>query len=211
VPKRRAIAWGSVIGALVILALLPFIFIRYGMRTYSIVSGAMEPALRTHDVVLAEMATYRYSEPREGDIVVFRPPIVAANVFIKRIIGLPGDTLRVHDGIFYRNGKAMSEPYAADKAHYEVEVRNYGVWVDGVKLDPQIANVPPRGKWTAPNRIPDGCYWMAGDTRNNSEDSHVWGFAQRSGTFSTGPRAGQEASFTARAFALVKPQGRLLK
>jgi len=91
-----------------------------------------------------------------------------------------------------------------------MEIRDYGVWVDGAKRDPHEANVPPRDKWSAPDRIPDGCYWLAGDTRN-SEDSHIWGFAQRRGAFFTGPSAGQEATFTARAFALVKPQSRFLK
>jgi hypothetical protein len=105
----------------------------------------------------------------------------------------------------------MNEPYTSEKANYELEVRDYGVWVDGVKLDPSQANIPPRDKWTAPDRIPAGCYWMVGDNRNYSEDSHIWGFAQKDGTFFTGQRAGQAASFTARAFLVLAPQFRSLK
>jgi signal peptidase I len=72
-----------------------------------------------------------------------------------------------------------------------------------------MANIPPRDKWTAPDRIPAGCYLMFGDNRNNSEDSHVWGFAQTGGTFYSGPRAGGRASFTGHAFLLFWPLNRV--
>jgi hypothetical protein len=59
--------------------------------------------------------------------------------------------------------------------------------------------------WTAPDRIPPNCYLMLGDNRNDSEDSHIWGFAQDAGTFATGPRAGERAGFTGRAVVVFWP------
>jgi len=168
----------------------------------------MEPTLQLHDVLLVNEFEYRFTKPHEGDIVVFPPPIISSNPFIKRAIGLPGDRIRVHRGVVYRNGAAMNEPYVADRPNYELEVRDYGIWVDGGKLDPSLANVPPREKWSAPDRIPDGCYLMFGDNRNNSEDSHIWGFAQLGGTYASGALAGQRASFTGHAFLLFWPVNR---
>jgi len=115
----------------------------------------------------------------------------------------------VHEGVVYRNGKALDEPYEAQKPLYEMEIKNYGVYVDGEALDPQQANIPPRDKWQAPDRIPAGCYFMMGDNRNNSEDSHIWGFAQADGTFDAGPDKGQRASFTGKAFLIFWPLDRL--
>jgi hypothetical protein len=66
--------------------------------------------------------------------------------------------------------------------------------------------------WGAPDRIPPNCYLMFGDNRNDSEDSHIWGFAQNHGTFASGPRAGERAGFTGRAFLIFWPitQAKLL-
>jgi len=207
-PSTRTVI-REYLDAFIVAGLVALFLITFVVRTFFIPSGSMEPTLQIHDVLLVNEFEYRFSKPHEGDIVVFPPPLIQPNDFIKRTIGLPGDTLRIHQGTVYRNGIAMVEPYIADKPNYEMEIRDYGVWVDGVKLDPSQANIPPRERWSAPNRIPAGCYWMMGDNRNNSEDSHVWGFAQTGGTFFTGQRAGQKASFTGHAFLLFWPLNRI--
>jgi hypothetical protein len=109
----------------------------------------------------------------------------------------------------YRNGVALTEPYIADKPTYELELKDYGIYVDGFRLDPHLANIPPRDKWQAPNRIPAGCYLMFGDHRTNSDDSHVWGFAQTGGTFYSGVRAGHKAAFTGHASLVFWPLNRI--
>ncbi|BDE05322.1 signal peptidase I [Vulcanimicrobium alpinum] len=195
--------------AFIVAGLVALFLITFVVRTFFIPSGSMEPTLQIHDVLLVNEFEYRFSKPHEGDIVVFPPPVVSPNDFIKRAIGLPGDRIRVHQGVVYRNGVAMNEPYIAEKPTYELEVKDYGIYVDGFKLDPHVANVPPREKWQAPDRIPDGCYLMFGDNRTNSEDSHAWGFAQTGGTFASGERAGQKASFTGHAFLLFWPFNRI--
>jgi signal peptidase I len=195
--------------ALGVLGLAAIICYPFVLRSFFITSGAMLPTLRVNDVLLVNEFEYDLVKPRYGDIVVFPPPIAAGNVYIKRLIGAPGDAVRMHDGIVYRNGVALDEPYTAEKARYELDIKDYGIFVDGTRLDPTTANIPPKALWSAPNRIPDGCYFMLGDNRNDSEDSHIWGFAQADGVFASGARKGQRAGFTGHAFLLLLPSDRI--
>ena len=189
--------------------LAAYILISWVARTYYIPSGSMLPTLQIHDVLLVDKFEYRFHKPNEGDIVVFPPPVPTTDDFIKRVIGRPGDKLKVHAGTVYINDKALAEPYRADAPQYDLEVRDYGIWVnDGFawqELDPRQANIPPKSQWSAPDRLPANCYIMFGDNRNNSEDSHIWGCAQLDGKFATGPRAGEQAGFTGRAFLIFWP------
>jgi len=193
----------------IIAGLAAWVLITFVARTYYIPSGSMLPTLQIHDVLLVNEFEYRISKPHDGDIVVFDPPIPTPNDFIKRLMASPGQTLRIHNGIVYRDGKPLDEPYIAEKPRYELEIKDYNVYVDGTPLDPEMANVPPRSAWTAPDRVPAGCYFMMGDNRNNSEDSHIWGFAQLGGTFASGPEKGRKAGFTGHAFLLFWPPNRI--
>jgi signal peptidase I len=200
----------------IVAGLAAWVLISFVARTYYIPSGSMLPTLQIHDVLLVDKFEYRFHAPREGDIVVFPPPVPTPDDFIKRVIGLPGDQLRIDRGVVYLNGLALKEPYTADKPEYNLEVRNYGIYVSygagWQRLDSSSANVPPAAQWSAPDRIPPHCYIMLGDNRNDSEDSHIWGFAQDGGRFASGPRAGERAGFTGRAFLIFWPpsQARIL-
>lgn len=207
-PSARTVL-REYLDAFIVAGLVALLLITFVVRTFYIPSGSMEPTLQIHDVLLVNEFEYRFTKPHEGDIVVFPPPLISKDDFIKRTIGLPGDQIRVHDGVVYRNGVAMNEPYIAEKPNYELQVRDYGIYVDGNPLDPSMANIPPRSTWSAPDRIPNGCYLMFGDNRNNSEDSHIWGFAQADGAFLAGPLKGQKASFTGHAFLIFWPLDRL--
>lgn len=186
-----------------------WLLITFVARTYYIPSASMVPTLEVGDVLLVDKFEYHFHAPNEGDIVVFPPPLPSPDDFIKRVIGLPGDTIAIRNGVVYRNGVALQEPYIAARPNYDLQIRNYDIYVnDGggwQPLDPTEANIPPRSMWTAPNRIPPHCYLMLGDNRNDSEDSHIWGFAQDAGRFATGPRKGQPAGFTGRAFLIFWP------
>ncbi|MFN2460171.1 MAG: signal peptidase I [Candidatus Velthaea sp.] len=207
-PTTRTVV-REYLDAFIVAGLVALFLITFVVRTFFIPSGSMEPTLQIHDVLLVNEFEYRFTKPHHGDIVVFPPPILSSNDFIKRLIGAPGDTLRIRGGTVYRNGQALDEPYTQARPNYELEIKDYGIWVDGNRLDAELANIPPRAKWSAPDRIPDGYYFMMGDNRNNSEDSHIWGFAQPGGTFATGQRKGERAGFTGHAFLLFYPLNRV--
>jgi signal peptidase I len=198
--------------ALIVAGLAALFLITFVIRTYYIPSISMIPTLTVHDVLLVDEMAYRFGRPHEGDVAVFMPPVDSeGNEFVKRVIGVPGDTLRIADGVVYRNGTPLSEPYENQPPKYDLEIKRYGIYVDGQPLDPKAADVPPQRMWQSPDRIPNGFYVMLGDNRNYSDDSHVWGFAQAGGTFAAGPLAstGKRASFDGRAFLIAWPFDRM--
>jgi len=156
----------------------------------------MAPTLTPGTVVLVDRTAFNYSAPQRGEIDLFKAPVPSADDFIKRVIALPGDRFAIRRGVVYVNGEALREPYVASKATYDFSVRNYSLIVDNgggaTALLRDEANIPPRSQWTAPDRLPDNCYIVLGDNRNDSEDSHVWGCAQNGGKFWSGGVAGQE-------------------
>lgn len=196
--------------AFIVAGLAALLLITFVIRTFYIPSISMVPTLRVRDVLLVDELHYRIQAPSHGDIAVFMPPVPSGgDEFIKRVIGVPGDTLSIRDGIVYRNGKALVEPYENEPPAYDLQIKNYGIYVNGERLDSRSANIPPRMRWSSPNRIPAGFFFMLGDNRNYSDDSHVWGFAQFSGPFASGPLAGKaQASFAGRAFMVFWPLNR---
>jgi signal peptidase I len=198
--------------ALLVAGLLALFLITFVIRTFYIPSVSMVPTLQVHDVVLVDEIAYRLRSPATGDVAVFTPPVDSGGSdYVKRVIGIPGDRISVFNGAVYRNGAALQEPYQNQPPNYTLAIRDYGIYVNGRALDPHQANVPPRQMWRAPNSIPRGCYFVLGDNRNYSDDSHVWGFAQNGGVFEAGPMAARKvrARFVGRAFFILWPLGRL--
>lgn len=199
VPKRSsavtAVRWyldATIVVLLVLLLLFTFV-----VRPFSIPSISMIPTLQIRDVVLVDEFAYHLHPPHFGDLAVFMPPIPSDRLpFVKRVIGIPGDTIRIAHGVVYRDGAALREPYINQAPRYDLDIRNDTIEVGGRPLDPATADIPPRSMWQAPNRIPAGFYLMLGDNRNYSDDSHSWGFAQR-------------GRFIGRAFLVLWPLGRI--
>lgn len=133
----------EVLDAVIYAGVIVFMLIRpFGVQTFQIPSGSMWPTLGINDFIVANKAIYRYSDPKAGDIVVFRPPVEAAqgrewqidpvthemNVdFIKRCIGTPGMVVELRKGQLYRDGKKVDESY---KAYSEVTRRVNGEAVE---------------------------------------------------------------------------------
>jgi len=180
--KQRGVV-REYLDAFIIAGAVALVLMHYVVRTFWIPSGSMEPTLAINDVLLANEIQYRFGSPRDGQIAVFKPPSQVPELgdtdFIKRVIAGPGDTLKIHDGSVYRDGVKLSEPYLKQAPDYELSLQNYDLVIDGIPLDPTRAVVPPKSEWQAPDRVPNGYYIMLGDNRNNSDDSHLWGFLQR--------------------------------
>lgn len=127
--------------------------------SFYIPSESMLPGLEVNDRLLAEKLSYRFHPPRRGDIVVFDPPpkatILAGAAVIKRVIGLPGETIGIRSGLVFIDGQPLSEPYIKEMPAY---------------LEPDWHALGMAG-----GRIPPGAVFVMGDNRNNSADSHVWG------------------------------------
>jgi signal peptidase I len=201
-----------VLDSLIVADLVALFLITFVIRTFYIPSVSMVPTLQIRDVLLVNEIAYRLRRPNDGDIAVFEPPVDSrGSDFVKRVIGVPGDSITIRNGVVYRNGAALREPYENQEPTYDLTIGDYAIYVNGHALDPRAANVPPRTSWQAPNRIPTGFYFVLGDNRNYSDDSHVWGFAQTHGDFAAGPLRARKAraGFTGRAFAIIWPLNRL--
>lgn len=168
--------------ALIAVGLAALFLITFVIRTFYIPSVSMVPTLQVRDVVLVDEIAYRLHTPADGDVAVFTPPVDSGGSdYVKRVIGVPGDRIVIADGVVHRNGTSLRESYENQPPRYTLAIRDYGIYVNGRALDPHLANIPARSMWQAPDRIPKASYFMLGDNRNYSEDSHVWGFARSGG------------------------------
>jgi len=127
-----------------VLALVVFFALRFTIDTVIIIGISMEPSFHSEQRILISKVAYRIHEPERGDVIVFRPTNSEKGEFIKRIIALPNDTVEVKDDAVYVNGTRLKEPYIKNTPSY--------------RLDKQ--------------KIPAGNYFVLGDNRNQSNDSH---------------------------------------
>lgn len=137
------------------------VFLSIGIRTFIaearyIPSSSMEPTLLINDRLIIEKVGYHFNEPKRGDVVVFSATKALQEQgynedFIKRIIGIPGDTVSISQGKVYVNGQVLRENYIKDAPDYNF---------------PEVT-------------VPTGQYLVLGDNRNNSYDSHYWGFVPK--------------------------------
>lgn len=176
-------------------AVLVFLVVRtFLVEAFQIPTGSMENTLQVGDYLLVNKVVYGaeipgtgvsipgYSEPEFGQIVVFEPPRGSGQAdgtnYVKRVVGLPGDTLAMRDGVLYRNGERVEEPYARRANSGTDGYSPSFSWqrrylVKGL-VDPGRYR-PTRDSW-GPIHVPEDSYFVLGDNRGNSEDSRYWGF-----------------------------------
>ncbi len=122
---------------------------------------SMADTLRAGDRFLIDAVSFKLNHgPDRGDLIVFYYPPDRRQIFCKRVVGVPGDHIRIADKVLYRNGAAVSEPYARHTTSL---------------LDARRDTFPPEGDLV----VPDGQYFVLGDNRDNSLDSRYWGCVPR--------------------------------
>jgi signal peptidase I len=163
-------------------------------------SGSMEPTFLVNDRILVEKVSGWTMQPiRRGEILVFYPPPIELGgkdlsmsplnilgrltglpflpidtAYIKRVIGVPGDQIKIEDGVVYINDQPLPEPYKAEKPAYNLHV------LGDIGGRNSVGDyIKPYGDSTEPIIVPPNSLFMMGDNCNNSEDSHVWGFVDQ--------------------------------
>lgn len=158
----------------IIVAVLLALFIRtFVIQAFKIPSGSMLPTLLIGDHLLVNKFIYGIrvpfngkvlvpiKEPKSGDIIVFKFPKDRSIDYIKRVVGVPGDTIQVKNKKLYRNSKQVDDPHA----HFTSTI-----------VLP--AGVSPKDNF-GPITVPEGKYFVMGDNRDNSSDSRFWGFVDK--------------------------------
>jgi signal peptidase I len=135
-----------------LLAAIIWLAVNFATARYVVEGSSMEPNLHTGEFLIVNRLSYQFHEPERGDIIVFDYPNNPSDDYVKRIIGLPGDSIRISDGVVYVNDEPLDEPYLTH-------------------------NIPKfqEGQW---QHIPDGEYFVLGDNRRASSDSRSWGMLE---------------------------------
>jgi signal peptidase I len=138
--------WRETIETILWALALALILRTFVVQAFWIPSGSMIPTLEIGDRVLVAKFWYTFSEPKRGQIAVFKYPVDPQRDFVKRIIGLPGETVSMKDGVVYIDGNPIDDSYVRNHDYYDME----------------------------PVKVPEGQYFVLGDNRPNSQDARFW-------------------------------------
>lgn len=159
-PPLRSTLWNAVswFRDLVFSVLIAIVMIVFIYQPVKVEGTSMMPTLTNEERIFINKFTYRFGlgSIERGDTVVFWYPQDTTKSYIKRVIGIPGDHIRVDGGQVYVNGRALAEDYVPK------DFRDYSSWRDGQE---QV--------------VPEGKYFVLGDHRNQSSDSRMWGWVPR--------------------------------
>ncbi len=145
--RKEIFSW---IRMFVIVIVVVFALTQFVIMNAVVPSGSMENTIMTGDRLIGFRFSYWFSEPERGDIIFFSYPVDESQTYIKRIIGLPGETIEIRDGCIYIDGSdvPLEEDYLPEE----------WIWAnDGYYFE-----------------VPEGCYFVMGDNRNDSADGRVW-------------------------------------
>jgi signal peptidase I len=148
--KTRKLVY-EYLDSIIIAGVTALILIHFVVRTFYIPSTSMVPTLEIKDYIMVNEFIYHFKPPARKDIIVFHPPpsaMAEGKDFIKRVVAVEGDEVEVKDEKLYVNGVPQEEPFINEEPRYIMEKK----------------------------KVPPGNLFVMGDNRNNSDDSHVWGF-----------------------------------
>jgi len=128
----------------ILIAVAVFALLRFTVQSYTVVMSSMKPTFEEGECIMVNKMSYRSSGPQRGDVIVFNPPFDSQFPFIKRVIGLPGETVEVKDG---------------------------KVFIDGIPLEEDEYIMEPPDEPMPAQEIPENEYFVLGDNRTNSNDS----------------------------------------
>ena len=131
-----------------LVTLIIFAGLQFTMQSFRVQGTSMQPSFHNEEYLLVDKFTYRLSSPARGDVVVFHNPQYPSELYIKRIVGMPGETIEIRRGSLYVNGVQLEE-------------------------EPSFARIPQVDTYSV--TVPPGYYFVMGDNRINSSGSHVFG------------------------------------
>jgi len=149
-PEKKAHGFWRDLIETILMAVVLFLLLNAATSRVRVYNISMQPTLHEGNLLVVNKLAYKLGEPKRGDIIVFHYQGTVTEDYIKRVIGLPGDTVDVCGGIVRVNGQAITEPYIAELPGYT------GTW-----------------------KVPEGELFVLGDNRNHSSDSHDWGFVEQ--------------------------------
>lgn len=160
--KNDVIEWAKALGIAVLIAVLVRAFI---FTNYVVEGESMMPTLQNGNRLIVNKIDYDFGKPHRFDVIIFHATKTAD--YVKRVIGLPGDTIQYKNDVLYVNGKPVKEPY----------LKPYKS-----KLPPgeELTNDFTLKKLTGKTKVPPGKLWVMGDNRQVSEDSRYFGFVDES-------------------------------
>lgn len=145
--RKEVVSW---VRMFVIVIAVVFVLTQFVIINVRVPSGSMENTIMTKDRLIGFRFSYWFDKPQRGDIILFSYPVDEKQTYIKRVIGLPGETVEIRDGKIYIDGS--SEPLEEDY------LKETWTWEnDGYTF-----------------KVPEGCYFVLGDNRNDSEDGRFW-------------------------------------
>ncbi len=157
VPPPAATFWGALswFRDLVFSVVIAVILIVFIYQPVKVEGTSMMPTLTDQERIFINKFTYHYGLGgiERGDMVVFKYPLDQSKSYIKRIVGIPGDLIKIVDGQVFRNGTALAETYVPE------EYRDHQSW--------------------GPQEVPPDEYFVLGDHRSSSNDSRAWGFVEK--------------------------------
>jgi signal peptidase I len=128
----------------ILLATVIFVVLQISFQTFIVVGCSMEPNFQWTQRLVVNKAVYHFREPERGNVIVFEPADGRQADYIKRVIALPGETVEIKDGLVYVDGSPLDESYIKEPPRYTLQ----------------------------PREVPEDNYFVLGDNRNNSNDSH---------------------------------------